>query len=208
MAGSDTSFLDFLLRLEEEAPAEVLHVTEPVNPERFEVTSVLQRLEDLGHYPMVVFDRPLDLFGNPSPYPIATNVYATRQRCALALGLTAEQAYQELSLEYARREEGRIPPVRVGTSEAPVKEVMRAGGPLRLTASETWGEDFLVPADADIIIEGEVLPGEREVEGPFGEFPGTYGPQRVRWVVEVKAVTHRERPIYQDVFVGHRDVNV
>src|SRR6266542_2910193 len=266
MSGN-ASFLDFLLRLEEEAPAEVLHVTEPVNPERFEVTAVLQKLEEMGQYPMVVFDRPLDLFGNPAPYPIATNVYATRQRCAMALGLSAEEAYQELSLEYARREDGRIPPIRVDRSLAPVKEVVQVGDevdvrrfpvvrhhrmdggpyidmtsvmrdpesgaynvafqrtqfkgprkpgihmsprhnwqiartfeergqptpvaivvshhpaffigalnvspfdaddyevvgaicnqPLRLTTSETWGDDFLVPADADIVIEGSIPP--------------------------------------------------
>jgi UbiD family decarboxylase len=77
--------------------------------------------------------------------------------------------------------------------------------PLRLTASATWGEDFLIPADADLVIEGHVLPNAREVEGPFGEFPGTYGPQRVRWVVEVTAVNQRRDAIYQDVFVGHPD---
>ncbi|MDE3078331.1 MAG: UbiD family decarboxylase, partial [Chloroflexota bacterium] len=80
-----------------------------------------------------------------------------------------------------------------------------AGAPLLLVASETWGDDFKVPADADMVIEGEIAPGVREVEGPFGEFPGTYGPQRVRWVIDVKAVTHRRDAIYQDVFVGHRD---
>ena len=34
--------------------------------------------------------------------------------------------------------------------------------PLRLTPSETWGEDFLVPADAEVIIEGEVPPHVRK----------------------------------------------
>jgi 2,5-furandicarboxylate decarboxylase 1 len=46
---------------------------------------------------------------------------------------------------------------------------------------------------------------ERVAEGPFGEFPGTYGPQRLRWVIDVKAITHRQGAIYQDVFVGHAD---
>jgi UbiD family decarboxylase len=80
--------------------------------------------------------------------------------------------------------------------------------PLRLVPSETWGEDFMVPADAEVIIEGEIPPGVREVEGPFGEFPGTYGPQRLRWVIDVTAVTHRSDAIYQDVFVGHADDRV
>jgi UbiD family decarboxylase len=78
------------------------------------------------------------------------------------------------------------------------------GEPLRVTPSETWGESFMVPADADILIEGEVLPQVREIEAPFGEFTGYYGPQRYRWVIDVKAVTHRRDAIYQDVFVGHR----
>ena len=79
------------------------------------------------------------------------------------------------------------------------------GEPLRITPSETWGDNFMVPVDADILIEGEVLSKVREVEAPFGEFTGYYGPQRNRWVIDVKAITHRKNAIYQDIFVGHRD---
>jgi len=79
------------------------------------------------------------------------------------------------------------------------------GENLRLTSSETWGEDFLVPADADILVEGEVVPGLREIEAPFGEFTGYFGPQRLSWVIEVKAITHREKAVYQDIFVSHAD---
>lgn len=77
--------------------------------------------------------------------------------------------------------------------------------PLRLVPSETWGDDFLVPADAEIVVEGEVPPKIREVEGPFGEFTGYYGGQRLNPVIKVKAITHREAPILQTVFAGHRD---
>ena len=52
------------------------------------------------------------------------------------------------------------------------------GEALRLTSSETLGEDFMVPADAEMVIEGHVLPNVKEIEGPFGEFTGYYGPQR------------------------------
>ena len=79
------------------------------------------------------------------------------------------------------------------------------GENVRLTASESWGEDFLVPADADLLIEGEVLAGCREVEGPFGEYHGHTGPQRSGWVIEVKAITNREGACYQSIFVGHAD---
>jgi 2,5-furandicarboxylate decarboxylase 1 len=77
--------------------------------------------------------------------------------------------------------------------------------PLSLVESETWGSDFMVPADAEAIIEGEVLPGVREAEGPFGEWPGYYGPQRLSWVIDVKAITHRRDAIWQNIFTAHRE---
>ena len=80
------------------------------------------------------------------------------------------------------------------------------GEPLRLTPSATWGEDLLVPADAEVIVEAEVRAGEQEIEAPFGEFPGYYGPQRLRPVVDVRAITRREEAHFQHAFVGHPDV--
>ncbi len=77
--------------------------------------------------------------------------------------------------------------------------------PLRLVPSETWGEDFMVPADAEIIIEGEILPNVREPEGPFGEFTGYYGPQRQNPVIRVTAVTHRRDYIWYGTDIGHLD---
>ena len=62
-----------------------------------------------------------------------------------------------------------------------------------------------VPADAEIVLECEIRPVERRPEAPFGEYPGTYGPERLNPVLEVKAVTHRRDPLYQDAFVGHAD---
>ena len=79
------------------------------------------------------------------------------------------------------------------------------GEPLRLVPSETWGEELLVPADGEIVIEGELLPKVRETEAPFGEWTGYYGPQRLSPVMEIKTITHRRDPIYFTNFVGHRD---
>jgi 4-hydroxy-3-polyprenylbenzoate decarboxylase len=53
-----------------------------------------------------------------------------------------------------------------------------------------------VPANTEIVIEGEVAPGEMEEEGPFGEFAGVMGPVENRPVAYVKAITHRREPIY------------
>ena len=56
--------------------------------------------------------------------------------------------------------------------------------------------DVEVPASAEIVIEGRVLPGKRVLEGPFGEFTGYYGPAEENQVIEVTAVTHRHDPIF------------
>ncbi len=62
-----------------------------------------------------------------------------------------------------------------------------------------------VPADAEMVIECVIRPKERRAEAPFGEFPGTYGPQRMNPILDIKAITHRKNPIYQNAFVGHAD---
>ena len=62
-----------------------------------------------------------------------------------------------------------------------------------------------VPADAEIILECVTRPGERRSEAPFGEYPGTYGPERMNPVLEITAITHRKDPLYQNAFVGHAD---
>jgi 2,5-furandicarboxylate decarboxylase 1 len=90
-----------------------------------------------------------------------------------------------------------------------ISEYDLAGGlmnePLVLTPSETWGDDLLVPANAEIIVEGEILPNVREPEAPFGEWTKYYGPQRSNPAVRIRAITHRTKPLFLDNFIGHRD---
>jgi 2,5-furandicarboxylate decarboxylase 1 len=62
--------------------------------------------------------------------------------------------------------------------------------------------DIRVPAEAEIVIEGRFLPGVREAEGPFGEFPQYYGPRANREVMEVVAVTHRKDAIFHTMSGG------
>jgi 2,5-furandicarboxylate decarboxylase 1 len=77
--------------------------------------------------------------------------------------------------------------------------------PVRLVPSETWGEDFLVPADAEVIIEGTVPAGVRMIADPFGDITRQYQAQTLRPVMEVSAITRRKDAILQDVFAGHHD---
>ena len=75
--------------------------------------------------------------------------------------------------------------------------------PLRLVRAKTVS--ILVPADAEMIIEGQIMPNLRRVEGPFGEFTGHAVPQDQRQVIGVTAITHRENYIFQDIHAGYTE---
>ncbi len=60
--------------------------------------------------------------------------------------------------------------------------------------------DLLVPAYAEIVLEGKLVPGKRELEGPFGELMGYYGPQNPHPIIKVDTITHRNDPIFQIAF--------
>jgi len=74
------------------------------------------------------------------------------------------------------------------------------GEPLEVTPGSI--NDLLIPAQAEIVIEGEILPEVREPEGPFAEFPGYYSGRSTRNVVVVKAINYRNGAAYQDLTPG------
>jgi 2,5-furandicarboxylate decarboxylase 1 len=74
------------------------------------------------------------------------------------------------------------------------------GAPIPLVKAITC--DVLVPAWAEIVIEGEVLAGQRRMEGPMGEFTGHYSGSDEKHVARIKAITHRQQPIYQTMTGG------
>jgi 2,5-furandicarboxylate decarboxylase 1 len=304
------SYLDALRRL----PGALVEVDRPVRPHEFDVTALLKQLDERRDYPAVLFRHPTNLYDQPSPFSLLTNVYATRARCGLMLGVDPATPYREVSLAYQRASHQRFDPVTVPAAEAPVHEtiwqgadadvgrlpivrhfamdfgpvltmphVMRShegwydlsfaktfykwdprqmvvsihtrdlsrilkeyedrdeaapivnvlghhpafslgamartpsgandyeylgpflGESLRLTPSVTWGDRFLVPADAELVIEGEIPPGQRDVCDPFGEVAGLYQAQCLRPLFDVKAITFRHGAIMQDVFSGFRD---
>ena len=86
-----------------------------------------------------------------------------------------------------------------GTDELALAGALR-GAPVEVVKAETV--DLEVPATAEIIIEGMVLPNVREEEGPFGEVSGYYTPSNPKPVIEVTAITHRKNPIYQAALTG------
>jgi len=74
------------------------------------------------------------------------------------------------------------------------------GEEIRVTPSILYGDDLYIPADAEIVIEGKIKAGKRTVEGPFGEYTGYSGPQRVSWLFEAKAINFRSGGIIIDIF--------
>jgi 2,5-furandicarboxylate decarboxylase 1 len=62
--------------------------------------------------------------------------------------------------------------------------------------------DLLVPAEAEIVVEGRILPKLREPEGPFGEFPQYYGERADRHVIAIDAITRRKDALYHTIGGG------
>lgn len=62
--------------------------------------------------------------------------------------------------------------------------------------------DLNVPANAQYVLEGYVDPGERRVEGPFGDHTGFYSHAAEFPVFHVTCLTMRKNPIYHATVVG------
>jgi 2,5-furandicarboxylate decarboxylase 1 len=77
-------------------------------------------------------------------------------------------------------------------------EICAAGGirgePIALVPA--MSQDSLVPAEAEIVLEGSISATETVHEGPFGEFLGYYSDDGPSPVVTIDAVTHRREPVY------------
>jgi 2,5-furandicarboxylate decarboxylase 1 len=74
------------------------------------------------------------------------------------------------------------------------------GRPVEMIKCKT--NNVRVPAHAEIVIEGRILPSIREPEGPFGEFPQYYGTRADREVIQVETITHRKNPIFHTIVGG------
>jgi 2,5-furandicarboxylate decarboxylase 1 len=310
------SLQSFLRELRDHSPEDLLHIDKKVNPDTFDITAILEHLTQRKRFPAVLFHAPLDQLRHDSQFPIVSNLFATRERMARMIDVKVEDAGMELSLEYARLEREKIPPVTVPAAESPVQQVVHTGSdvdvrmlpivrhyemdlgpvltmacamkdpddgwynvsfvkvfhlgqpdycavsvhpgmhlgrildkytarnqpapfvailghhpafylgalalspwgaddyhvvgsflhePCRLAPSVTWGSDFMVPADAEIVLEGEIPPGSREVVDPFGEVTRHYQAQCIRQGLQVKAITHRKDAVMQDIFSGHQE---
>ncbi|MCT6684151.1 phenolic acid decarboxylase BsdC [Bacillus velezensis] len=74
------------------------------------------------------------------------------------------------------------------------------GEPYRIVKSKL--SDLDIPWGAEVVLEGEILAGKREYEGPFGEFTGHYSGGRSMPVIKIKRVYHRNNPIFEHLYLG------
>lgn len=130
-------------------------------------------------------------------------------KSASVLLLAGEQTPNLYYYKYERRNEPMPVAIAVGVEPAvqyssvmwiPTgrSEAEFAGGlkqePVELVPCES--NDLLVPATAELVIEGEIVPNERRDEGPFGDYFGyMHGPRRSMPLLRVTSITHREQPI-------------
>jgi UbiD family decarboxylase len=303
----------FLKEYEAKYPEDVLHIEKEVDCNQ-EITTILEKLEKLGKYPLLYFHNVINPGGEKAEQPVVTNILASRTRYARICNSTHEMLGRDL---YEAIRTRRIEPVTVSSAEAPVKEVVKTGDrvnlfefpapvhcamdagpyfssgffttydpdsgidncsiqrgwikekdtvrtyllpkpahnswnmwkheqknqdmkvcywlghhplayigglaklpypgshweaiggmleePLRLVASESLGDDFQVPADAEVVVEGILEANKRYAEGPFGEFPGYYGGQIVNPQWKVTAITHRKDAIWLNIAAGYVD---
>ncbi len=59
-----------------------------------------------------------------------------------------------------------------------------------------------VPANAEIVLEGFIQPGETAIEGPFGDHTGYYNEQQRFPVFTIDRITSRHNPIYHSTYTG------
>ena len=83
-------------------------------------------------------------------------------------------------------------------------ELMLAGviGKRRVELVKCHTVDLEVPANAQIVLEGYVEPGERRLEGPFGDHTGLYSLADDYPVFHLQCLTMRSKPVYVTTVVG------
>ncbi len=110
---------------------------------------------------------------------------------------------------------GHHPAVLMGTQAKlayPQSHWEAAGGvigePLRIVPTVTHGDRVMVPADAEIVVEGFAQPQRTSPDGPFGEYTGYLGPEVRAPLVDVTCITMRSDAIYHDYGSGLTDMLV
>ncbi|MDP6559450.1 MAG: hypothetical protein QF619_04925, partial [Candidatus Binatia bacterium] len=83
MAKSLRTFLEDCRR---EIPNEIVHVKKEVDPAHYDVTAIIKHLDEMKKFPILIFDRPLNLHGKPSQIKLVMNCEISQRKTQIALG--------------------------------------------------------------------------------------------------------------------------
>jgi 2,5-furandicarboxylate decarboxylase 1 len=126
----------------------------------------------------------MDLFTASDMRRYYTKTYERNQSLPVAIAIGVH-AFEHMASAY------KAP---AGTNEMEIAGGLR-GAPTPLVRARTV--DVMVPANAEIVLEGELLPnGWTADEGPFGEFAGMQGDLKHNPLFRVGAITHRRNPVF------------
>jgi 4-hydroxy-3-polyprenylbenzoate decarboxylase len=94
---------------------------------------------------------------------------------------------------------GAVTPVPDALSEYAFAGLLR-GEKTRVT--QCTGSELQIPASAEFIFEGHIVPGDEAEEGPFGDHTGYYNEVERFPVMTIDRITHRNDPIYHSTYTG------
>ena len=149
-------------------------------------------MRNIGTYRMQVFDRR------------TTGMHWQRHKGGAQHHRVAERLGRRLEVAVALGAD----PVLTYAATAPMPEgldeLMLAGvlGKRRVEMVKCRTVDLEVPANAQIVLEGYVDPGERRREGPFGDHTGLYSLADDFPVFHLQCITMRKKPVYVTTVVG------
>ena len=141
---------------------------------------------NVGNYRWMVKDRrrgaALWVLGQQGPTIYYTKYDLRNQAMPFCIAVGSDPLFFHVSLM----------PVPAGVCEYDILGGLREK-PLEVVRAET--NNLLVPADAEIVIEGEVRPRERTDEGPFGEYSGYTQGRNISPIFRVNCITTRKNPL-------------
>jgi 4-hydroxy-3-polyprenylbenzoate decarboxylase len=94
---------------------------------------------------------------------------------------------------------GAVTPVPDTLSEYAFAGLLRGS---KTEVVKSISNDLQVPATAEFILEGYIMPDETAPEGPYGDHTGYYNEVDEFPVMTVTHISHRENPIYHSTYTG------
>ncbi|WP_432455449.1 MULTISPECIES: 4-hydroxy-3-polyprenylbenzoate decarboxylase [unclassified Agarivorans] len=94
---------------------------------------------------------------------------------------------------------GAVTPVPDTLSEYAFAGLLRGS---RTETVQCISNDLEVPASAEIVLEGYLMPGDNALEGPYGDHTGYYNEVDEFPVFTITHITMRQEPIYHSTYTG------